>query len=490
MADPRSELQGKWAEAHRFNNFGNALTQLRVQGFRCHEDTVIEVQSPITAFAGPNGTGKTTLLQVASCAYSDGHYLRFFFKRSPMDPSPIHGVSVITYRYANHGGGASTTSLRPDGTGRKQGRRRMSRRVVYVGVGEVLPFVEKKGTIYWHAEKAKVGEARPLPPEVAEWAQQVLKVNYRQISENDTTLWAREYNFLSVNRGDAEYSEFNMGFGERRTLLLIKQIEAAPPKSLILLEEPEISLHQYAQLRLGEYLVNVANRRGHQIFLTTHSEHLLRALPEMSRIYLHRDSSERIQVIPGLTASQMASLMAEGQDRSLTVLVEDPAAKIVLEELIRVVDPVLRRTVRIISAGWADTKGQIHGGGHTNIRATMKALKLSGLRVAAVLDGDQAADPSTFVFKLPGTQPPERALLSSSAVRAGLVGTYQDDDVNTAIDRLGVHDHHKWFSILAHDLGTSSDVLMTEAARLYANALSHADRSLLVKQLREAADRR
>ena len=38
-------------------------------GVRCHTNTLIEVQSPITAFCGLNGTGKSTLLQLAAVAY-------------------------------------------------------------------------------------------------------------------------------------------------------------------------------------------------------------------------------------------------------------------------------------------------------------------------------------------------------------------------------------------------------------------------------------
>ena len=65
MTDPRNILQDKFAESDRFSNFGNVLTQMDIQGFRCHQNTVIDIRCPITAFCGLNGTGKSTILQLA-----------------------------------------------------------------------------------------------------------------------------------------------------------------------------------------------------------------------------------------------------------------------------------------------------------------------------------------------------------------------------------------------------------------------------------------
>ena len=69
MSDPRSALQSKYEEPARFANFGEVICRMSVMGFRCHRNTIIEILSPITAFCGMNGTGKSTLLQLASTAY-------------------------------------------------------------------------------------------------------------------------------------------------------------------------------------------------------------------------------------------------------------------------------------------------------------------------------------------------------------------------------------------------------------------------------------
>jgi predicted ATPase len=137
-----------------------------------------------------------------------------------------------------------------------------------------------------------------------------------------------------------------MGYGEARTLYLIESIENLQDKSLILIEEPETSLHPSAQHELGKYFIDVCIRRGHQILMTTHSEYLLESLPSQSRVYLHRNDTG-ISVIKGLTASQANSLMTDCYKHALNVMVEDDVAKEVLSEIIRKIDSNFLSTLLI-----------------------------------------------------------------------------------------------------------------------------------------------
>ncbi len=62
MSDLRDVLMSKFSEPNRYANFGSVIMQMHIQGFRCHENTVIDIKCPITAFCGLNGTGKSTIL--------------------------------------------------------------------------------------------------------------------------------------------------------------------------------------------------------------------------------------------------------------------------------------------------------------------------------------------------------------------------------------------------------------------------------------------
>jgi len=65
--------------------------------------------------------------------------------------------------------------------------------------------------------------------------------------------------------------------GAKQALTMITQLFWAPPASVILIEEPELSLHPAAQVELGEMFAE-AIQEGKQIIASTHSHFLLLAL--------------------------------------------------------------------------------------------------------------------------------------------------------------------------------------------------------------------
>ncbi len=65
--------------------------------------------------------------------------------------------------------------------------------------------------------------------------------------------------------------------GSRQILTIITQLFWSKPGSVIMIEEPEISLHIEAQLELPK-MFSEAIKEGKQIIVTTHSEHLILAL--------------------------------------------------------------------------------------------------------------------------------------------------------------------------------------------------------------------
>lgn len=61
--------------------------------------------------------------------------------------------------------------------------------------------------------------------------------------------------------------------------MLVRKVSSAKPKSLILLDEPETSLHPRAQRELMRFLLEKAERHGHQIVIATHSAECISELP-------------------------------------------------------------------------------------------------------------------------------------------------------------------------------------------------------------------
>lgn len=482
-------LANKFLEANRLANFGDCLVQMHVKGFRCHSDTLIEFTNPITAICGRNGTGKSTLLQLAAAAYRspDGgmltHYIRDFFVRGTLDPSPFTETASVEFQYwdgerssadAGPRYGTRQTTITRTPTQWSGYRRRPQRVVLFVGVGLYLPASERRDFIFRNASRLELLATEAASAVAKVWTSRVLGSAYDTMSRNTVSVAEsdREGSLLSVTRHGVSYSEAHMGHGEGRIQHLIAALELLPEKSLILIEEPETSLHASAQFVLGEYLIDVSIRRGHQVVVTTHSESLLDALPSASSIYMHREG-ERVRPIPGLASRAALSLMSEGRVPALFVLVEDKCGGVVLAEVIRRFDAGLLSTIAIhVSPGGAQKIGTV-------------APIVSGIRgipIVAVRDGDQGEDPGQGLLKLPGTVPPERSLFDNAEV------------VNHVRDKYGVEigdvqaaspeNHHAWPIESARRCGISVEALLTEAAQVYAGTVDPVEGLRLVDLLR------
>lgn len=479
MSDPRSALQAKFSEANRYDNFGDALVQMVVRGVRCHADTVVEFTSPITAFCGLNGTGKSTLLQLAATAYNaplgSGFHIYDFLVVSQLDPTPFTSDASIEFLYWQADRKQRTLTIsRNHGAKRWRGyTRRPKREVLFAGVGLYLPRVEQRDFTVYRAQHLNVTGSSAVSERVRDWTCRILGHHYDAIVTNRVQHSNREADVISVERAGKTYSENHMGYGEGRTQYLVSALERLPERSLILIEEPETSLHPGAQHMFGKYLVDVCMERHHQILLTTHSEFILRSLPSQSRIFLQR-TSIGVTPLPGITAVEARSLMTEGQQKGLVVLVEDECARAVVREMVRRVDRNLLATLRIHVGGDADT-----------LAKAMRALKSSGLLVAAVRDGDQHASPKDNMFKLPGTAPPEQEIFFAGAVADHVKLRYGFDMKDVMVSLNGV-DHHEWFGRLAARLNQDSGTLVSELAEVYARALPEAEAANLCALLKEA----
>lgn len=482
MADPRNALKAKYAETCRFANFGPIIIKLVIKGFRCHTNTIIDVRSPITAFCGLNGTGKSTILQLLSTALRAAvvgertYYLRDFFISGLLDSAPYRPDASVVFSFWQEDRSLKplTISKRPGGTGWNGYKRRPIGNVFFAGVGLYVPKIEQRDLVARYYTKLTLTNTHAVAERVHDWSCQVLGQAYASIADNNVEWADRQAKVLTVTRDDVSYSEMHMGFGEGRSQYLVSALEQMPDKSLVLIEEPETSLHPAAQYEFGRYLVDAAITKGHQIFLTTHSETLLRALPGESLLYLHRTATG-VKTIEGISSGQAHSLMTLGHDKALNVLVEDEVARSVLRELVRLIDPTFLSTIHVGIGGDKD-----------EIARTVRGLVDTGLKVAAVRDGDKAGAASENIFKLPGTRPPEIEVFESATVVGYVQDRYGVNLIDFRASMSGIN-HHDWFSRLAFRCAVDEVALIAECARAYVTDLPEGESSTLVTLLKEAA---
>jgi len=125
-----------------------------------------------------------------------------------------------------------------------------------------------------------VEPARALEPEALAAVSAILGRDYDSVMVMRHRYFDKSDGWTAVMRSGAlDYSEAFAGNGEFAAIMLVDSILRAPKCSLILLDEPEVSLHPAAQVRLMEFIAKQAQLHRHQIVLATHSPDIVRQLP-------------------------------------------------------------------------------------------------------------------------------------------------------------------------------------------------------------------
>jgi hypothetical protein len=213
-------------------------------------------------------------------------------------------------------------------------------------------------------------------------------------------------------------------------------MEEAPAQSLFVLEEPETSLHESAQYRMIEYLLDVCDRRGHQVIFSTHSSVMLEALPAAARLLLFRDA-DGVTSYKGLSSTRTRAILSEGYQRALTVFVEDNFGAKVLREIIRASNYRLLKAITIVPIGSTAA-----------VLESVRLLTRLQKPVIGVRDADTGVDPAQGMYSLPGTRAPELEVFDNAAVIQMIRNDFNIDAVESR--RVAPeHDHHAISQILA-----------------------------------------
>ncbi|WP_330389389.1 ATP-dependent nuclease [Blautia sp. SF-50] len=141
--------------------------------------------------------------------------------------------------------------------------------------------------------------------------------------------WAT--NILFQNKND--FCEYNSGSGEFLVATIVREVEKAPNNSIVLIDEPEISLHPRAQYRLVEYFFDAIKRKHIQMIVTTHSEHIVEKLPKEAIICLRKNENKTYvqqNVIPEFAFLEIGSPILNRK----RIIVEDEMAKSIVEEVL------------------------------------------------------------------------------------------------------------------------------------------------------------
>lgn len=164
----------------------------------------------------------------------------------------------------------------------------------------------------------------------------ILGKNYSSIRVVEHNLYTSEFAktiYMSCGN-ELNYSEAFAGSGEFAIVSLVKAVIEAPKKSLIILDEPEVSIHPGAQEKMLEFLAEQAISQHHQIVFTTHSPAMIRQLPPEAIHVLYLDANGNTNVRSNVHVEEAFVEIGAAFEKK-TIIVEDTIAKIVIDKILK-----------------------------------------------------------------------------------------------------------------------------------------------------------
>ncbi|MGA3846817.1 ATP-dependent nuclease [Ralstonia nicotianae] len=450
--------------------FGNMLKSVHVQAVR-GMTVNLEFSWPVTALAGANGSGKTTLLQLCSAAYvkpegGRNYKIGDWIRNALAGETPaFREGSGVNFSFWNDAPRV-LIPYRKDRTRWDYPRRNNPERPVqFFGITTFAPRIERKDRLHVFRSQIEIKKSAPIDDDMLASISRVLGVTYSGGTMHTVGLAKGDWSEVlpQVTRGETIYAEPHMGAGEQKVVRLVRALEALPQRSLVLLEEPEITLHPDAQRGLAWYLMNLARRKGHQIILTTHSAEIFETLPDEARALIIRRKGG-VDVVPRpphiAAARELAGVVKTNKD---LILVEDSVAREFLTDILRRYDRVLLENACIAPVGNTD-----------DVYRLVKSFRDEGVRAVGIRDPDIGPDAANHVFSLPGDMAPETLLLDGGNIAAAeqIINGIADAFERAKVAGVG-REGSKWakavFPALAHEMRITEAMLRDRLTMAWLN---------------------
>jgi len=235
---------------------------------------------------------------------------------------------------------------------------------------------------YKHGPRQKLFENRPLTDEELFHVSNILGREYTsaQLVRHSLYPGNRGQDMSVVFKRGFEYSEAFAGSGEIAAVSAVVQLLAAEKYSLILLDEPETSLHPGAQRALLRFLLEQIKIKHHQIIISTHSSDFLDGLPASAIKVLEDNGQQQTRALPHCSPYAALHRLGRQQPKTKRILVEDPLAEQIITHSIKGLDAGDQQAIEIKIAP---------GGAESILKYHIPSAMTSGDDIFVYLDGDK-----------------------------------------------------------------------------------------------------
>lgn len=198
----------------------------------------------------------------------------------------------------------------------------------------------------------RVFENRQLLPEELKHVSQILGRTYISAQYIKHSLYPEQKGgdvSVIFDRG-FKYSEAFAGSGEVAIVSLVVSIIKAPKYALVLLDEPETSLHPGAQRELLLFLLMQIKKKHLQIVISTHSMEFLQGLPNTA-IKVFEDNGEgKSRILNECSPFIALNRLGKPAPNKKRIYVEDILAKATVERAVEGFDAGERSALEIVVA--------------------------------------------------------------------------------------------------------------------------------------------
>lgn len=229
----------------------------------------------------------------------------------------------------------------------------------------------------WHG-KERVFTNQELGDDAVQIISSLLGRKYKSIKLIEHAFYDQRGFTVKIVSEGLEYTEAFAGSGEFTVIMLVYRILNAPPNSLILLDEPEISLHPSAQHKLMSFLYEQCKISNHQVVISTHSPNIIKDLPKEAIKVLQKIND--IVVVLQDISHQDAFFYIGQKNEKKTIFVEDKLAKKIVEKSIRNDHALFDQIIVTVLPGGAETILKYH---------ICSFLHLNTNNFLFILDGDK-----------------------------------------------------------------------------------------------------
>ncbi|EPY4213180.1 ATP-binding protein [Klebsiella pneumoniae] len=469
------KLINKWKTG---NSWPKRLEWLEIQGIRGWTGQRVDLQFPIVALVGENGSGKSTVLQCAASVYKDikKRYASYYFPDTPFEKIEN---AYIRFSY-KEGTNSYVKSIRKQTTRWRGNPERPDRRVEYVDLSRLQPVNARLGYSKLLKSGVTEGAHDAFDQQKLDRLNNIMGKSYISAGLSLTNSDSKRP-ITVVSNGEARYSGFHQGAGE---ITAAELLAADYPKyGIILIDEIETSLHPRAQRRLMRDLAHLARERELQILITTHSPYILSELPPEARIYLMNGVEGRT-VVTGVSPDFAMTKMDEENHPECDVYVEDVVAATLVSEIIASSsERELLSRVKIIPFGSASV-GMALG--------QMAANKRFPRSSVVFLDGDQS--PALGCKILPGDDAPE-IVVFEALQNIGWPGISDKisrkpaESIDALNNAMTNSDHHDWIDYASNTLNIGGEILWHALCTSWAlNCLNEQQRDIVVQAIIDAIE--